>query len=59
MKKIYSKPTTEQFRLNMNTAMLAGSELSFSNDNQTGSSSLFSDDTPNEDAWAKEGSLWD
>ena len=63
MKKNYSKPMTEQFRLNMNIAMLAGSnglEVSGNNviQNLSEAGSLGDDETSGDDL-AKGGSLWD
>lgn len=56
MKKNYSKPMTEQFRVNMNAAMLAGSDLTF--EGNTGHGTL-NDDGATDEAMSKGSSLWD
>ena len=56
MKKNYRKPMTEQFHLNVNTAILAGSGLTFEGD--TGSGTL-SDEGAEDEAMSKGSSLWD
>jgi len=58
MKKNYRKPMTEQFHLNVNTAILAGSGLTFDGNGATGSGTL-SDDDADSEAMSKGSSLWD